>query len=477
MRILLQEGRGRYLMYGSIFFLVSATVGFGLFPVIYPAMFPERCEVKARKFYVFMLYLLLVMSVGVAYTVTMREDFERGAIPRTHLRYVCHLFMPFMIVFFHQTRSRERMTAKKIAQAFLRMVCIVYFICCFWLGPLNDGIGDHTILIYLCGISQDEVLFIMFGWGALLLIGVLMFNRRPAAVLCLYIAVIGGIQLYNNAIWIERFRDMNRVDEAVYKETENIRACIEEYDDGNILFISDGLTDTQRIFDTYLNQPNMYTVNANDYIRVQTDQGVDLSEQKLDTAASLHVDRKYDLKNVDCLILSSKYQLLSDEPELKRVNGEIGYKIYDMKHATVLPPIKSCWDVQSGECVIDIFPTEFSSKYEIKDGKFISTDRPDMLVFGPYRAFPAGKYDFEYRYHCEEEIPEGTRLGYVDLRDAGGVDLSAYEKDFYAGQESVKLENVQIPVDCTKLEIRMYTEAAGVVADQIVIVRKEEPSD
>lgn len=190
--VLFQKGHARYMLYGVAYYVVSAVVGFGFFPVIYPAIFPQRCEKKAKKLYLFLLYLLLVTAVTISYTITIREDFERGAVPRTHLRYICQLFMPFMIVFFHQTQNGERMTAKEVVRALLWMGGIVYFIGCFWPGPQGDGSVDHTLLRYLCNISQDRVLLAMMGWGILLLMGVLLFNRRPAAVLCAYIAVIGG---------------------------------------------------------------------------------------------------------------------------------------------------------------------------------------------------------------------------------------------------------------------------------------------
>lgn len=222
----------------------------------------------------------------------------------------------------------------------------------------------------------------------------------------------------------------------------------------------------------------MYTVSGEVVLKIQTDRGIDLQQQKLGPIFG-SLGGQYDLEEIDCLILSSEYQLLSDEPELKRTNEtrKMRYRIYDMKHAAVLPPIKSCWDVQKGESVIDIFPDEFSSRYEIINGRFVSTDRPDTLLFGPYKAIPAGEYDIEFRYHYEGDLPEGTELGLADVYEEGGADLSAYVERFYAGQESVRLENVQIPAGCTRLETRMYTEAAGVVADQIVIVRKEEPAD
>lgn len=100
------------MLYGFVYYVANAVLAFGIFPVLFPLINWRSLSNNAKRLFVFLILLLLVSAAVVAYTITVREDFP-NAIPRAHLRYICFLFVPFIIVFFQPCEPIMRCSHQK----------------------------------------------------------------------------------------------------------------------------------------------------------------------------------------------------------------------------------------------------------------------------------------------------------------------------------------------------------------------------
>ncbi len=99
--------RGWYLAYSILFFVVTTLIGFLFIPVLYPIIFNKKLQQKARRFLLFLCYVILVTAAVAAYTIYIYEEYP-SLTPRAHIRYVEYLFVPFLILLFAVMEAREQ---------------------------------------------------------------------------------------------------------------------------------------------------------------------------------------------------------------------------------------------------------------------------------------------------------------------------------------------------------------------------------
>lgn len=136
--------KGGYVLFGFAFFVVLSVLGFCVIPVLLPGIGYERLEEKAKKFYLLLVYILLITAVVVACMIYTTEDYP-SLMPRAHLRYVEFLFVPFVLMAMHLLEKEERTLSKRktwIAFGVWAVVLLLVF------GGFSGQTVDQTILFY-----------------------------------------------------------------------------------------------------------------------------------------------------------------------------------------------------------------------------------------------------------------------------------------------------------------------------------------
>lgn len=153
---LLQE-RFWYLLYGTLFFIVSTLIAFLFLPVLYPVIFGRTMEKNARKLCLFLVYVIVVTAAVVSYTIYIYEDYP-SLTPRAHIRYVEYLFVPFLILLFHLLEQKRPVFAFRhvLALAAALGLCLVSFV------GFNGQTIDHTMLFFVQVFSQDGHTFLPY---------------------------------------------------------------------------------------------------------------------------------------------------------------------------------------------------------------------------------------------------------------------------------------------------------------------------
>ncbi len=153
---LLQE-RFWYLLYGTLFFIVSTLIAFLFLPILYPVIFGEVMEENARKLCLFLVYVIVITAAVVSYTIYIYEDYP-SLTPRAHIRYVEYLFVPFLILLFHLLEQKR----PAFALRHVLVLAAVLGLCLFTFVGFNGQTIDHTMLFFVQLFSQDGHTFLTF---------------------------------------------------------------------------------------------------------------------------------------------------------------------------------------------------------------------------------------------------------------------------------------------------------------------------
>ena len=136
--------KGGYVLFGFAFFVVLSVLGFCVIPVLLPGIGYERLEEKAKKFYLLLVYILLITAAVVACMIYTTEDYP-SLMPRAHMRYVEFLFVPFVLMTMHLLEKEERTLSKRktwIAFGVWAVVLLLVF------GGFSGQTVDQTMLFY-----------------------------------------------------------------------------------------------------------------------------------------------------------------------------------------------------------------------------------------------------------------------------------------------------------------------------------------
>jgi len=469
MDVLFAPGRVRYMLYGFVYYLCNALIAFGVFPVVFPAFCLRDMRKEERYFYLFLLGLLAASAAVVAYTITVREDFPLE-VPRAHMRYITYLFLPFIAVMFKGARHTAGHSAGQVLLPLSAVAGLSLFLMKFYRGGFDLSGVDNTTLKYLSNCTEEQVVQYLVYACIFLFVGlVLLFKKRRLFVAFVSIVLI-GTQLHNGALAVSELEDRYRVSDEDCLEIQLLDEYLKQYEEKTLVLVSDGLDEQQRIFDTYFNNPNIFTIDISYLLALQTGEGLVWADQPI---PSMHgLGGVYHLDEVDVLIMPSGCRVEGETPVYKNSAAakQLKYELYELKNPRMLPPVREWWTINTGINTFEVDSEHFHSQYEIQNGRFVSGGTPCYLLYGPYKTLPAGEYTVSVQYRYSGDLPEGSVLGTVDL--CGSIlDPAVYCNSVIAGRGETAIEHVLIPGDCQRTEIRLYATAAGVEITGVTIIK------
>lgn len=316
-----------YVVYGTFYFLLITTIGFFLPTFLMAFWGHKNINHKGKYFLYYLCILLLISALTISYTITVHEDF--GQIrPRIHLRYICFLFVPFVIAVLQSIENwnREKVNVKSMMMfAGLIFILYLYYLLIWGHKILDAGeLVDHTMLNFLtvkyCSIYQLAVLLI-YAIVVLMVCG--MVCRMPGVAVYLYIGILVALSSVNWLLSIKNFKELNDLSTQEVNTIEYLQQFDLQHKDNCILVISENAYEP--LIDTAMQESTLYEIKMKDlysYVKSRQTNGLSISW----TDASQHFNalrlpvRYPQFKYVDYIILTSN-GLVNFESEVEKVKS------------------------------------------------------------------------------------------------------------------------------------------------------------
>lgn len=235
-------------------------IAYGFFPVILPLYLWKRLSHTTKRSYVFIIAILLLTLALTAYTISLHEDFPNLA-PRQHLRYLCPLFIPFMVLFLKTTEPLGIL--EYIREKILVISVFLFFASLFFLKiPFELGCRvDHTMLSYILYFQAHPRLLKVTIFFTVSTLSFLIYKKLVYVpyVICFIITIMS---LGNRSLITKVFHNDYKAEQRYVSETLKLKHDINRLS-GNILFLNSDLPNgkiAQRYLDTYL--PNRLNITS-----------------------------------------------------------------------------------------------------------------------------------------------------------------------------------------------------------------------
>lgn len=467
--VLFEEGRIIYLLYGFVYYLLNILIASGFFPIVLPAVYYRYMEQNVKKLYMLLVNLAIMSATVISFTISVREDFGR-VVPRTHLRYVTYLWLPFICLLVNIV---EKNTNKKLKKNWYILLVTSLSVIVLYKGAFDASSVDQTMLNYLCELSQNQILRYSIVFASSILLGLYGFVKHRKQFTLIFLILFSIIQIYNNAISINSHTVTYQISDEEVQDIVAVEELVKQHSDTNFLVIGSKIDRVQGIADAFLNYSNVYTTNIDYLVAEQNERGIDISRQKL--KRFIFGTDDYSVNYIDYILARTDLVAEFNDEQCEKVDwfeNDI-FELYILKNNTQIPHILTPTNLGSNTTyTMEVNSDVFSSKFvQEEDASFMSAGEGCML-YGPYMVLPAGKYTITYYYSYDGGASDENVIGYVDL-SSSNVDLSCYKKDFIAGKNFVTIEEVVIPEDAQGFEMRMYSNVYGITVGSVDITKCE----
>ena len=142
---LFKHGSIEFLIYSFLWFIATFIISLFIFPIILPILNYNQLSKNEKKLYNYLIILLTISSLVIAYTISIREDFYFQTI-RFHERYVNYLYIIF-IIYFCKCLELKNNEIFKNKNAWIITFCLIVYSFLFLRYDSNNSIAsiDNTI--------------------------------------------------------------------------------------------------------------------------------------------------------------------------------------------------------------------------------------------------------------------------------------------------------------------------------------------
>lgn len=463
--ILWQDGRIRYLLYGFFYYLCSCIVAFGVLPILMPLVKFRGLSHREKRLYMLLILLVIGTAVTIAYTITIREDFglPYQETPRAHIRYISYAVWPLLMLLFSLFQKKERASVRSLLSAALFTSVFGLIFVMFWKGAFDASTVDQTSLTYLLGLDENRLLLFCLALVIGAICAVLFFDVLKVLVIAVFLVFFIGVQLFNNAEKIQSYQNNYAMSNVEFEDTAELGTFIREHKNDTFIVVSDLQGKTRRLMDTYVNYDNMYTIAWSQISSLQQ-QGRECEFYELECRYN---GMAYGIQSGDYLVLERDNAVVLSDNKYSKVLSNDHYTVYDIRGTETLPQMLDRSVLITGD---NIYTPDTYWPFDSQEDGLISTGAK-ALVFGPYMTLPAGTYNFEIYYSYEgEPVAADTVVGYCDIfSGAVGLDWAQYVTNATASGNVVSIEQVEFTSDIPQFELRMMTYVAGVKVEKIII--------
>lgn len=331
-----------YLIYGTIYFLLMTGLAYFLPVMSFPLLERKNMSDSCRKLYYLLLLLLMISAFTISYTITIREDWG-STLPRLHLRYICYLFVPFVIVTLHAIEKDENGTVlskkKWLLNIGLLLWLFYYFLFDEHLVMTEQVTVDNSMTSFLTeNMNSGYQLAVMMGYAVAVLIIVALSVKRKRRCAYALMTVLILLALINSVLKTKDFIRSNRMKPSELQQVTYLQQFDLDHKDENILLIAN--SQMSPVVDTAMQGENLYEVRMSDMYAVNkayTDSQISWSEINQYLYA-LRLPVQYpDLTSVDYILLLSDQDIEFDDDVTKMEVPVDGIYIYKCSNNAVVP--------------------------------------------------------------------------------------------------------------------------------------------
>lgn len=336
-----------FFFYGSLYFLMHVAIAAGFFPVFVPFLFWKQLNDNTKKTFIFLIFLILITTIIIAYTVYLKEDFHEPA-PRAFLRYIIFPWIPFLTVFLSLL---EKPLLKPTLRAILYFLIPSIVIFIVYKGA-NANI--HHTMLYFLDLKEPIVILnfkIAIVFGAIIF--ALFFHQNKKIITALFLIVFSATHFISNVDVYHKFKGFYAIPKEVFSAVQQIEDLIKSNQEKNFIIGNTTWGDVkmQGLADSFLNYPNVYTVHVGTLSDNPPLKPLPFSQIKLPMLWHFFYDdeRFYHLKHVDYYILpknlthfvsyKGRKPVLIDIPNADYYQHNPLFHIYKNKTPTIYSPI------------------------------------------------------------------------------------------------------------------------------------------
>jgi hypothetical protein len=363
-----------YMYYGFVYYLLMIILAYGVFPILIPLIQRKKLEEKDRYFSDYLLIMLIITAAVVAFKITVGENWAETT-PRIHLRYICCMFIPIVIMMLNAFEHTDSIPKKPI------VICTVALSFVFvYLGILGNNtlvpelqILDQTMLQYLSHSGNSQM--IILGIVCLVFVGnaVLISKKyRKGIILCLTtLLVLNVINTIQNTLVWRSAETGNEITEDELNQALRISDYVKENSDKNILFLV-----TRKEYEinlTYTAEANSYALNTDTLQAYLTEHtGEELAWKDMKEGLKLPRLNAYydDLEKVDVIVISDDLQIeVSSEDSQIVDTGWDGFKVYSINDSAHVPDLSFNDSTIKGMDAVDQQIDDALKKYQEKQSQ------------------------------------------------------------------------------------------------------------
>ncbi len=458
------------------YFGMQIALALAIVPISVSYIYCLRFDEKGKR-------LLYVISITMLlYTVSInRISFIYRDIGRVHLRYLMFLWMPYIILFckfltldIEKSKKIERIGWGIFIPGILAIFALYH-------GPHKASDIEYTMLYWVEKWGNYRNVYIITIFIIVVIVMILIHNRKNRVLGILMLFVWLGIQSYNNVMAFSRYKELYNMN---ISEIGAVESFIKEHPNEVFVVFNTGNSCeyesaelfnylSTKISDTFFNYPNVLRVSLANLVEKEknnSDENYNISNNPLRVDLFM-LDKYYDYDMVDYIVIPNDAGAQVDEKCCSEVDVGMNqkYKIYKLTDKEVIPHIDSIRYIYEGQYTYPIEEDVFSSQYfENEEMVFESVEDNQMYVlYGPYIKLKPGDYRFILNYSYNGDKEQGE-LGFADINGAG-IDAEEYKKPIMASNNSVEIDyHTEEAVD--QFEVRAFAEAKGIKMDTIEII-------
>ena len=283
--------------------------------------------------------MLVVSAFVIAFRISASEN-QGQTTPRVHLRYICYLFIPYVIMMLDTFEHTHQFDKKKL---FIITICLSGWYMLVALESFNtivpnEDFVDHTMLQFMSQNMNDQLLILIIYLCIVFAIVVLLLKKPKMALIAISCSLL-GLNLWNDVLTVTRRRTISSCESEI-TSIEWLEDFVKTHSKDNILVLSDG-GKMSLLFATYADENNVFTLDYDSYYAYFENTSPDQVNWTA-VQQNVHIPRfnlNYsNLTDVDYIVLVDSINTTLDGPDGTLVDSPItDTKIYSLVYPEKVP--------------------------------------------------------------------------------------------------------------------------------------------
>lgn len=461
-----------YTFYALKMYIMGVLFAIGILPVIMPVVYLRDYDEQDRKFVLFLIINLLVAISITIFKITLREDLGTE-LPRLHLRYMCYMWIPLVIVFIKliYNLSIKKVIDKKkfIITCGVSAIYVIVFVF-FYSGTWAKEIFDHPMMNILNNLWPEMKMIISAFLGCFFILVLFEFFISPKRGLYIFLSVFMIMASYNNYYESNEIKSVNAMEAGIIDDCKKLNRIVNNHHK-QFMMISDSSNDYQGAIDTYVIHDNFVSVSSNDLFNQR------IKYPEMIKMANPYWLGKKLLRKVDYIVVNKERSFyLSKNDCFKREDMKLHhFDIYELKDYMNMPRIyRKLYLGHEIVCNLDglgsnLLDNQINFKSDFKQKfaqPYCSGKKKGRLLYGLSAYLPSGKYEVTLKYSADKDD-----LGLLSLK--ANKDMSQYDcklkKDVH--KQSIVFESEDALED---FDIVVESYHQGLKINQVIIKKIEK---